>query len=141
MNHTGEKAIDATEKQRQALELRKAGATFEQIAKQLDYATHVGAMKAVKSALKKVLREPAEELRQMEVERLDALMLPLWKQARDGNQGAVDRILKIMERRAKLLGLDAPVKQEHSGTIGIKGYAIVSPDDWDKAQPSTDSTI
>lgn len=33
------------------------------------------------------------------------------------------------------------VEQEHSGLIGIKGYATVSPDDWDKTQPPTDSDI
>lgn len=30
---------------------------------------------------------------------------------------AVDRVLKIHERRAKLLGLDMPEKQEHSGKV------------------------
>lgn len=31
--------------------------------------------------------------------------------------GWIDRRLKIKERRAKLLGLDAPAKQEHSGAV------------------------
>ena len=37
-------------------------------------------------------------------------MLGVWKQAKDGHLGAIDRVLKIQERRAKLLGLDAPSK-------------------------------
>jgi hypothetical protein len=36
----------------------------------------------------------------------------LWPQVAKGNQGAVDRVLRIMERRAKLLGLDAPTKAD-----------------------------
>lgn len=39
------------------------------------------------------------------------LLAAIWKEAVEGGDlKAVDRILKIMERRAKLLGLDAPTK-------------------------------
>lgn len=98
--------ISAAERQRQALELRKAGLSYDLIARRLNYRSRSGAYKAVQTALKKMLREPADELRQLELERLDAMLLGLWPQAQRGNQGAVDRVLKIMERRAKLLGLD-----------------------------------
>ena len=70
------------------------------------------------SALKQTLQEPADELRKLELERLDKLLLGVWPQAVRGNQGSVDRALRIMERRAKLLGLDAPVKSEWSGPDG-----------------------
>jgi hypothetical protein len=33
----------------------------------------------------------------------------MWEQAAMGDRRAVDTVLKIMERRAKLLGLDTPV--------------------------------
>ncbi len=38
-----QKAIEVTERQRQAVELRKAGAGFEEIARQLGYASKSGA--------------------------------------------------------------------------------------------------
>lgn len=98
--------ISVADRQRQALELRKAGLSYDLIARRLKYRSRSGAHKAVQTALKKTLREPADELRQLELERLDAMLLGLWPQAQRGNQGAVDRVLKIMERRAKLLGLD-----------------------------------
>lgn len=101
------KSIAKTDKHRQALELRKAGASYEVIAEKLGYSHPSGAHKAVSSALQKTLREPADDLRNLELDRMDAMMLALWTQARQGNQGAVDRILRIMERRAKLMGLDA----------------------------------
>lgn len=71
------------------------------------------------SALRATLQEPADELRSLELERLDRLLLGVWSQAAKGNQGAVDRALKIMERRARLLGLDAPTKQALDGDLTV----------------------
>jgi hypothetical protein len=115
----GENIPEVAEKWAKALALRTAGATFDQIARQLGYASPSGAYEAVMSALKATLREPAESVRVMEVERLDRLMLGLWKAAtatatatdpRGPDLESLDRVLKIMDRRAKLLGLDAPQK-------------------------------
>jgi hypothetical protein len=58
--------------------------------------------------LQKTVQLHAEELRSMELERLRSLQVSLWSRAKEGDLGAVDRILKIMERRAKLTGLDSP---------------------------------
>lgn len=100
--------IAAVERQRQALELRKAGLSYVAIAERLGYANHTGALKAVKSALRSLVREPAEELIEVEVNRLDDMLAGLWLEARKGNVAKIDRVLKIMQRRAELLGLDAP---------------------------------
>ena len=102
----------------QALELRKAAATYQQIADQLGYRSASGAFNAVKAALKATLREPADELRELEAARLDAMLLPLWRRVQSGDERAVDRVLRIMERRARLLGLDAPTRGELSGPDG-----------------------
>lgn len=104
--------ITATEKQRQALEMRKAGKSFDIIAENLGYRDRSGAYRAIARALRKTIQQPAEEVRTLEVERLDAMLQAMWTQAKSGNQGAIDRVLRIMERRAKLLGLDAPTKSE-----------------------------
>ena len=109
---TSQRRILAVEKQRKALELRKAGVPFSVIAEQLCYRGPSGAYRAVMSALRRTLQEPADEVRQLETERLDALLLALWPHAKSGNQGAIDRALKVMERRAKLWGLDMPVRAD-----------------------------
>lgn len=57
----------------------------------------------------------ASELRAEEVSRLDGMLGGIWVDARKGNLSAIDRVLKIMERRAKLLGLDAPTKHAVGG--------------------------
>lgn len=59
-------AIEVNEKYRRALEMRKAGATFQQIADAEGYADRSGAKRAVMAALDKTLREPAEDVRDIE---------------------------------------------------------------------------
>ena len=38
--------------------------------------------------------------------------LAVWDEAAKGEYAAIDRVLKILERRAKLLGLDMPVRHD-----------------------------
>ena len=102
--------VRAHDRHLQALELRKAGCTYQQIAEQLGYANAKGAHKAVASALKATLREPADALRELELARLDTMLLALWRKVQAGDEHAIDRALKISERRARLLGLDAPAE-------------------------------
>jgi len=105
---TSKRRLEAVEKQQRALEMRKRGTSFQAIADELGYSNKSGAYKAVMSAIEKMLREPAEEVRTLELERLDELLSGLWEKAVKGDAAALDRVLRIMERRAKYLGLDAP---------------------------------
>ena len=105
-----EKRIAAAERRARALELRKAGFGYAMIARQLGYAGPSGAYKAIATALGALTREPARELLELELARLDDLLLGLWVDARKGNVHKIDRVLKIMQRRADLLGLDAPTR-------------------------------
>lgn len=102
--HSPRRIVNA-ERQAQALQLRRAGAAYDEIARQLGY-TKMGAWKAVASALKKTLQEPADDVRKLELERLDRLLLAIWNRAIQGDDDAIDRVLKITDRRAALLGLN-----------------------------------
>lgn len=106
------------------LELRRAGLTWQRIAEQVGYADHSGAYLAYKRALKRVLKQPAEELRQAEIDRLDRLQLAAWPKAMQGDNSAIATVLRIMERRAKLLGLDMPVKIAQDVTVWDGGESI-----------------
>lgn len=110
--------VEAAERQAQAMQLKLAGATYEEIATALGYSSKQAAWRSVQRAREDMLRDPAEELVKQEADRLDRLQRALWTDAIKGNQGAVDRVLRVMERRAKLLGLDAPLKQEVTGANG-----------------------
>ena len=105
----------------QALELRKQGLQYHEIASRMGYAQKSGAHHAVQRALRAALAdrdEDAEDVRALEIQRLDDLLQGLWNKAIGGNPQAIDRVLRIMERRALYLGLDEPKKQEITGPNG-----------------------
>ena len=110
MDLTSISKLTAAERQAQALKLRMAGVTFQQIADTLGYKGKQGAHKAVMSALKKTLQEPADEYRQLQHERLSRLWRVAYDQAINGDLRAVDRCVSIHRELAKLFGLDAPVQ-------------------------------
>lgn len=90
---------------RQALELRKQGWSYTQIGQQLGI-TSRRAARLVHQALSRWVGEIAEDVRLLELQRLDALLAAYWEPALKGDGTAADRVLRIMEQRAKLLGLN-----------------------------------
>ena len=116
--------IQAAEKQCQALELRARGKTFLQIAEELGYKGKQAAYAAVKRAMGKLVLEPAEDLKKIDLERVDLAMtqvIPLIYLSgvhADIRLKAVDRLIKLIELRAKLCGYMAPLQLEHSGRVG-----------------------
>lgn len=84
------------------------------IAAKLGYSDRKAAWKSVHAALAEIVAEPAEAVRKLELERLDqqherlAIHQELAGAEMAAKLGAV--MLKVAERRARLLGLDAPVK-------------------------------
>jgi hypothetical protein len=109
----------AKERELQALEMRKRGMSYQAIGDALGI-TMQGASLCVKRALERLrveTDEKAEDVRDLELERLDKLMHIAQTAADQGELGAIDRILRIQERRSKYLGLDAPAKTETHATV------------------------
>jgi hypothetical protein len=115
-------AVNALERQLRALELRKAGVGYDEIAKALGFKWRSGAFAAVKRALHEVKREPCQELIVLEAERLDSLFWAIYPKAKHGDYGAIDRCLNIMKQRAALLGLNAPEKVALTDPTGTEEY-------------------
>lgn len=110
---TSKRLLAGVDNQAAALELRKAGKSFEVIASTLGYASPSGAYQAVQAALKAMIHEPAAEVLRLEVSRLDAILEPVYARAREtGDPHDVASALAIMARRAKYLGLDVPMRME-----------------------------
>ena len=126
-NRTGIDIIRAREREKRALELRKAGLSYAQIAEKLGYADPSGAHKAVMRALDKLVpKEDVEKVRRLELARLDAIAIKLWKQiVEEGDIQAVNAYLRVMERRARYLGLDAPQKVAPTDPSGKKPLRLV----------------
>jgi hypothetical protein len=92
----------------QALELRVTGTTYVEIGRTLRLST-TRAYQLVRAGMNEVnaeLKETAAQLRQMELERLDAIHAAHWPKRENPRNAEI--ILRVMERRARLLGLDAP---------------------------------
>ncbi len=109
---TGPRRVLAAERTRQAIGLKKAGRTYDEIRRALGISKGA-AVKAVARGLAELRAETladAEELRAVEAARLDAAQASIWAQVLQGNHGAIDRFVRISQRRAMLLGLDAPTK-------------------------------
>jgi transcriptional regulator len=122
---TSKDRINARERQGKALEMRKAGYTYQVIADNLGYYDRAAAEKAVRRALERITEEPAKEVLKLELERLDAMLTQLWNKVGSGKIEAFDRVLKIMDRRARYLGLDKGEKFDSLGEIQI---TIKTPD-------------
>lgn len=130
-NQTSARRMAAAAKCQAAVELRRSGMTYEAIAEQVGCSRAL-AFKYVKATLDKVIAQTAEAaaaVLRLELDRLDLLLAALWGDALVGNVAAVDRVLKIMERRAKLLGLDAKPETppaDDGGTIAEQYLAYVA---------------
>jgi hypothetical protein len=119
------------------LKLRREGVRYDdERVEALGYSSPDAARKDLHRALEAHRNAEAAEVgiyRQQENERLDALLEAAWPRAtqpspvfdKEGNviseeldMRAVDTVLRLMDRRAKLNGLDMPVKAELSGPDG-----------------------
>jgi hypothetical protein len=74
----------------------------------------------IRAALEDAAQRPAEELLRMELLRLDELQSAQYAKAIAGDAPAMDRVLAIMDRRAKLLGLHQPRTEAEAPAGGAK---------------------
>jgi hypothetical protein len=122
------------ERRTKALAMRAAGQKWEDIAQACGYSTRAAACQDIRRLLDERLKEQDDQvdhLRAIEIEKLDAMQRRMEKiiASRDPEiaMKAADRLVKIGERRAKLLGIEAPVKIEQGGTLRYE-IAGVDPD-------------
>ncbi|RQW82029.1 MAG: hypothetical protein EHM79_19080 [Geobacter sp.] len=102
------------ELQKKAYQMRIAGMPYRRIGDQLGV-SHVTAFNYVQDMLSKLRAESkdlAETYRDMELERLDEAQAAIYANVLKGDLQAIDRFLKIQERRSKYLGLDVATKVE-----------------------------
>ena len=110
--------LELTSRDTRVLELRVQGFSFEQIAQEVRFSGPSGAWQSYQRIKKQMIFEPLEELRQLELMRLDMAQHALWNRVINGDLPAVNCVLKIMDQRAKLVGLYKPEKIE----VNKRGY-------------------
>ena len=95
-----------------ALDLRIDGKSYRQIGAELRVSekTAYYDVQSELALLDAACTVKAERLRDIEARRLDKWTLALAPALREGDPRAVLAAVKLMERRARLLGLDGPIK-------------------------------
>lgn len=115
----GDRKLSAASKAALALELKAGGSDYDEIARQVGYANRGSAWRAVQRALAAVRDSlvDTEEVRGLELMRLDQLQAGSWTAAKKGDAKAVRNVLAVMDRRRHLVpGLD--VLGEDAASIG-----------------------
>jgi len=123
---SGNSRIAQAEQEQRALELRKQGYSLAKIGEELGLGSAGNAYKLIVEAIRKIPLEDAEIVRRIETERYDRMLRKLEDNlnaaiASDEKPDTVTRILdqmlRVSERRSKLLGLDAAQKFEVGTTV------------------------
>lgn len=126
---TGRRRLKAAERRQKACRLRTEGWDYEYIGRQLGV-TKQDAHYLVKTALADLrakTEEAAADIRSIELKRLDLLTTKLFARAlKKNDDAATDRLLRVMQRRADLTGIDAPQKigGPSGGAIPVVGVTI-----------------
>jgi DNA-binding transcriptional MerR regulator len=151
--------LESVERRHHILGLRRRGMTYSQISETLASAellasagldwepVHVSpssCAQIVKRYLQKLELEESEtrdELRTLENERLDELLRTWLPRARGTGQTPPDPkaaviVMRLMERRAKLNGLDAPSKVDVNLTGSIMHELAIDPEELERQQES-----
>lgn len=99
-----------------AIQLRKAGASWEEVAEVIGFPTARAALVATERALERELKteESQKYMRTLAGQRLERLLRGVWAKAINDEHpehlAAVDRARQIIDRHSKLYGLDAPTE-------------------------------
>jgi hypothetical protein len=116
---TSPKRIIRQKRKAEALSLRASGYTFAEIAKHMHTVPSI-VHGYVVEALKEIPQENAVEVLRLELQRLDGLLAAHSDAAFNGDLPSGDMLLKIHDRRAKLLGL-LPDRSQVGMAVNVSG--------------------
>lgn len=109
---THPKRLGIAEQRREAFALRKAGHDYNYIAAKIGKSRKTACQYVLDelARLAHEVAEDADDVRQIEVQRLDDMFNVAFVKAIKGDLKAMEQVVKIMDRRAKFLGLDSATK-------------------------------
>lgn len=124
-------AIRVAERRRLVFSLRKQGLSYQEIADQVkeimgekelpsswsSWYAHQD-VQWILDKMRDEVAESAADVIALENARLDTMLSSLWPKVLKGDTGSVNTVLKIMERRAKMFGLDEATKVDWKVEIG-----------------------
>lgn len=134
--------LNTAERRKEVIRKKRMGKTYRTIAEEMEEEYGVDklpngwgpryAHQDVTRELEKYrteLRQSVDELVEMQVQRIEEMILGLYPRARDGDEDAVSEIRSLMKRKADLLGLDEA--EEYIFGSGEDGFSFgwAHPDD------------
>jgi hypothetical protein len=130
-NPGGKKNLELRMRENQALDLRLKGYSYDDIAEKMKM-TDIGIYTMIMRVLARMeenLKEKIPQVRQQELLRCDQMLKALEKGVKRGETKSIQTALKVSERRARLLGLDAPVKlnpvDEQGNTMSLTAFRAI----------------
>lgn len=114
------KELEIEKRRRKATDLRVRGKSIPEIARALGCS--VGTVHSDLDAVLVRTQDAADSLirreRAASLARIDRATDALWPRIEKGDDVAIDRLVRLERQRGKLLGTEAPVRQELSGPDG-----------------------
>lgn len=98
-------SLERAERTRKAYELHLAGWTLHEIGAELGVSYNT-VHKDIKYWISQTVMPLAEDVKKQQLDRLELLWREAFKKAQKGDVPAMNAALKVLERQAKLLGLD-----------------------------------
>lgn len=101
---------------------------------QTEIGEHVGLSQSKISEIlgrirREILPETRDEIIRKRADQINLIVKAVLPEAKAGDKDAVSSLMKVWEREAKLLGLDAPTKQEIKGRLAKYDISGVNLDD------------
>lgn len=124
-DENGSAVVSPSERLRRAIQLRLAGLRWDRIAQECGYSSGPAACIAVSKALKELNAESVEELRRVMGARLEHMLMLLWPDVNTKDLGSMSMALSVMDRMARLYGLESPLQIQQSGTVEHVGAVLV----------------
>lgn len=116
--------VIAADRRARALDMRREGMSLRAIAVKLGMNVS-SVWETIQVGLAETVKPVSEELRELELQRLDHLLAKNKNAVNAGDTHAIRAQVRIIEARAKLLGLNAPEKHEHAGPGGMPLTLVV----------------
>ncbi|MFI6485173.1 hypothetical protein ACIBH1_45195 [Nonomuraea sp. NPDC050663] len=101
--------VELAQRRYQAVQMRIAGVPLAIISERLGYSGPASVSKDIDRSLQRAAAQEhmaSEHLLKLEIDRLDRVMAALWPKALKGDVQSCETILKTINRRSSLLGLD-----------------------------------
>jgi len=110
---------DAEQRRQTVWQLRVLGATWEHAAQVAGYADVRSARRAVRRWRQEMPQADVEEARDLAMQRGELLWMEAWKEVKAGKPGAVGAALRVLQRQAALMGVDAPTDTQPAAVVQL----------------------